>query len=342
MTDSQPQDLSILDATIPANPPQETVSPASAAIFETLIESPTFPTLITSSVNLDQSGIRAIDLNAERDLLSTVCTSPPYFSLGNVSILSPKTVQATITPECLHPQELSAFSASEAGRHLAILGSCAVSLARKNKRKEYFLASSAEYNWVAEAPRKSQFYGIATAFPKGARSAIAKTNLFDSPSQTRIATLTVEYQILSPKIFEKIFKAHYSAHIPSIDQNPYTSRYKIEKMDILEDGAKATFSPVLPENCAGHFTHYYAMPVAVLMGVLMDCAGAWLRKTMVKDRYRVEYANIQAHQLLFAGSGFSANIKRVDIFNNSIFFMCKGENDQNETIGSMDLQFILQ
>lgn len=275
-------------------------------------------------------------------ILRTICTSPPYFALQDLEVVSGKTVKAKIFPELEHSAEVGLISAAEAGRHMAILGSCAASLLRGAEKKEYFLATQAEYNFV-DGPLKfnGPLQAIATALPMGKHNALSKVNLMDIVTRKRIVTLSVTYQVLSKKIFERMFSEHYldSREVSSV--NPYSRSYKIDRYQISGEILTASVGPISPEDCVGHFQNFPALPVAIIMGILSDSAGLWIKTVRKIDNYSIRFAKISAEALLFSGGMLNIQIQKIEEVYDSIFFACVASNEKGEPIGKMEIECII-
>lgn len=79
------------------------------------------------------------------------------------------------------------------------------------------------------------------------------------------------------------------------------------------EGVHAVLPEVTPAMCAGHFAMYPALPVAILMHALSSLAGRALRERWdMSTRYRMLRADVEAHQLAFAGERLEFDARFVD------------------------------
>ena len=78
-----------------------------------------------------------------KEIINDIDVTYPYYSLRNLQ-LKGSDILATIQAEQPMENEAGTISAAEVGRHLAILGSCALAKDNKPKNKNYFLAYEAQ------------------------------------------------------------------------------------------------------------------------------------------------------------------------------------------------------
>src|SRR5215207_6645645 len=76
-------------------------------------------------------------------LKDLICTSRPYYALRNLQQLTDTILQCEILVENYGHKEDSLISAAEAGRHLAILGSCVLAANNPVGAKHFYLATAA-------------------------------------------------------------------------------------------------------------------------------------------------------------------------------------------------------
>ena len=108
-----------------------------------------------------------------------------------------------------------------------------------------------------------------------------------------MATLTVDYTILTEYAFSRLFRSHYrpTEPQPAMNIDLPGNAYGSAEQSVYEVDA-------LPETvCAGHFADHPALPVALLMGQLGTAA--W--RLMGSAGWRGVQASVNATDLCWAG-----------------------------------------
>ena len=227
------------------------------------------------------------------NLLSRICVRPPYFALQNLHA-GDNMFWATAAAEQPVTSETGPMQASEISRHGAICGLCAVALSFSDDERRYYLAQDASYQGFANAaPYGSVVSFEARLLEKNKRQATAQITV--TASGQALAQLRVTYTILQEASFKRLFRSRYS---------PTFSDFQCNRMpdppagEFSSSGERLsmTLKTVPEEACAGHFEHYPAMPVAVLMGQLGLVAGREYGQP-----YRVASATMTASDFCWAG-----------------------------------------
>jgi len=239
------------------------------------------------------SSLALVDPLDLEPLLRRICVRPPYFALKNLR-REGVTFSATAVAESFPTNEAGPMQACEISRHAAICGLCAVALTFEDDDRRYYLAQDATYLGFANpAP-----YGATVSFEvrlveQGKRQATADITV--TAGGDALAQLRVTYTILSEPSFKRLFRSRYSSTFVGLIRDrmpdPPTGEFSCSG-----PSSTLTLRTVPEEACAGHFEHYPAMPVAVLMGQLGLVAG---RKYAVP--YRVEAATVRASDFCWAG-----------------------------------------
>lgn len=189
-----------------------------------------------------------------------ICVKPPYFAFGKLS-----EDQHIVSGEFIPEQPLGfsrgPITTSEAGRHLAILGSCAAALTQPEPT--YYLATKARYHrfgpsTVIDAP--TSLRATAEVLEQSRRSVTAQATLF---SEAPFAHLFVQYHALNTATFERLFQGYRTEDNPQPQISPYRCP---PIMTFTEnDGQSLTaIASLTAEQCAGHFPHYPTWPVAII------------------------------------------------------------------------------
>lgn len=228
-----------------------------------------------------------------QELLRRICVRPPYFALRDLRS-GELTFAATATAERTPSNEVGPMHAAEISRHAAICGLCAAALALGSDDRQYYLAQDAVYTGFAnDAPYGSVVSFVASVAEQAKRQVVAEITA--TAGDKPLAHLRVSYTILSEPAFKRLFRSKYSPGFAGLERErmpePPTGEFsRAGETCIL------TLDAVPEEACAGHFEHYPAMPVAVLMGQLGLVAGR-----MQGGAYHVASATMTASDFCWAG-----------------------------------------
>jgi len=236
-------------------------------------------------------------------LFQRQAVQPPYFAFTRVCSTD-RGVTATFTPE--HPMEYEAgvIAAAEAGRHLAILGACAAAAKADDDKKLYYLATTALLSRTAFWPGHASELQASAEVIEVTRRELIATGKILAPHP--IYTLRCSYQILSDRMFDRIFAAYRQPHLIQSVQSPYSKSIPIDDITPIEGGLAATVGPLHPSACAGHFPNLPAWPVALVMHTLSRLAGYALQRLVRRQcSYSVVQAEVSAEHLAFADQQLS-------------------------------------
>lgn len=241
--------------------------------------------IYSSSIYTDQ-----FDLT---DLLRRICVRPPYFALRDLRSEGER-FWATASAERAPTNEVGPMQACEISRHAAICGLCTVALSFPDDDRRYYLAQDATYVGFANtAPYGSDVSFEARMIEKNKRQATAE--IVVTAGHTELAHLRVTYTILNEPSFKRLFRSKYSETFTGLERDrmpdPPTGEFSLN-----DQTTSLVLASVPEEACAGHFEHYPAMPVAVLMGQLGIVAG---RHYAVP--YFVQAATMMAGDFCWAG-----------------------------------------
>jgi hypothetical protein len=209
--------------------------------------------------------------------------------------------------------ETGIISTAEAGRHLAILGSCAAALS--HSERIYYLAAHAIWSqYPTDDPPLSRKALIARAkvIDRTRNQVRVCTELL--AGSTRLGSLTVQYHVMSEIAFQYQFlgnraptdgreiKARYSEPL-ELSFGPLTGNR------IVSQSQSDAFS-----YCVGHFPNFPLWPVAVVMQGVTQTATRLLQ-LLFHDvvRFRVASAQVDAQILVPASEPltFDASIDAV-------------------------------
>ena len=278
-----------------------------------------------------------------QDLISV---QAPYYNLINLEITGPDSVRALAPVEMPIGYEISHMANSETGRHLAILGSLACALRNPLQKKCYYLATNAIYkNLQFEQPLDKIDYGflkVESTCTKMEKRKASALNLLLSPEGKPLASIEVDYFILPAPMFEKFNSSNYMEQ-PNFDlANPYNKEipfldYQLD-LDKLE--AKADLGLIHERYCAGHFNHYPALPVAMVIHQLYRGAIQLAEGLIGKGKlpYEPKIAYIGAKDLGFAGSQVSMQWRIAERDGWRFRLIGQATTQEQKIIGDLDLE----
>lgn len=239
-----------------------------------------------------------------------ICVTKPYYALQNVHFLSNGLLEAQVIIENRHSGETPPLSASEAGRHLAILGSVALAIENPIPLKHYYLATGAILNRKKESSQIA-FFNSNTPLTLqaevlemdiSAKKGVVKTQAYTQDGLL-IYDLVVSYSILKADLFQKLFRRNCIHSLLPETHNPYTVNCPLYHITSFGNKLEASLGVIQPSQCVGHFDQYPAMPIAILCSAMLRLGGLNIGEYLGKEdvTYAVRYGDLQANRLAFAG-----------------------------------------
>lgn len=243
--------------------------------------------------------------------LARISVRQPYFDLRDLAETGEGIVTASVPGAPTGGTEVGAMQAAQVARHLAILGSCAAALGRDSDDRSHYLATTAHFARLSNAPNTTDepLRAEAVASWVDRRTARAFIKL-STESGCGLNMLDVGYTVLAPKMFARL---HPPIDESTIDADPDahagTNAAAGQIADLPFDvtygdaGLEVACGPVPAALCAGHFPEYPAAPVAIVMGQLCRAAGLSLAEHLGRQpvAYRVEEGRVSAQKLARAG-----------------------------------------
>ncbi|MEL6544620.1 MAG: hypothetical protein AAFQ82_08335 [Myxococcota bacterium] len=287
-------------------------------------------------------------LLTDDELHQRVAVRPPYLALRNVRI-SDEGMSAEMTAEQDRGRERSPVSAGEAGRHLAILSSCALALSAETSKEvitassySHYLAQEATLRWLPPGDPAS-FGSEGPDFVLSARSewtgrrAGQGTATLATRGAVSLYALDVRFTVLPARVFERMFRAH--AQPTSAKASPYGAVPPLSGVRINEGELEGTVEAVAPSMCAGHFDGYPALPVAILMGFLSNAVGR-LHASMCPESadYLISHGEISAEHLVFAGSRLTLRAHRLAREERDWTYGCEALDPEGRRCGKMKIR----
>ena len=225
----------------------------------------------------------------------------PYNILFDIREEMDGSMSAKVKNEFTLAGECGPINASEAGRHLAILGS--IALSKEADSRYYYLAVQAKISRETHCVGTEEIFNLqTTVISQDQRNGEVSGKIFDQ-NNSIIFSIIVKYQILSSPIFSKLFKSFFNTTKIDNKFSPYIKRKKLSGIKINKNEISATFGNILVDDCEGHFPDYPALPVAVICNLFAEL-GLNLYFDQFSNEFNqaiVTHATINAKRLVFSG-----------------------------------------
>jgi len=280
--------------------------------------------------------------NKTKNIVDILEVTAPYLAFSELTQVDTGVWRTELTPEQPRHNELGVIPACEVGRHLALLGAAATALQNPASGKHFYLATTATIENHSSIGDASSATLIAQGKQLGiqGKQAMASATLH-TPMGEHLFSLSIGYQIISSRVFERMFKAHLRLDAPTetpLDtRSVYARPLEIEAESLSTQSFVSHPYEVLTEHCAGHFPNYPCLPVAILMGHMARSAGAVLSAQLgvVDLKYRVVHGDIIAQQLAFAGSRVRFEANSIDYQAPFARFDCRALDSEGKAYGEM-------
>ena len=236
---------------------------------------------------------------SQNALLARICVRPPYFALRNTQLEDGLFV-AEARAELPQGLALGPMRPGDLSRHGAIAGLCALAMQQKDNPRRYYLATDATFTgYLSQAPYGSLLRFEAEVIELGKRNARAFVTAY--ADQKRVATLEVEYSILSTLLFERL-NAHRRQPTPRATLEPLM----VKDIEWHGNTGVSQISALPVGICAGHFDNFPAAPVALLMDQLAQIAERFVDRPSY-----IASGQVSATRLCWAGDEVTFSMTRV-------------------------------
>lgn len=249
-------------------------------------------------------------------LKTLIMVKAPYDVIYDICANTDHSISGKVKNEYLYEQEGGPIGVSEAGRHLAILGSMVLAKDYNFVAAHYYLAIHAELKRHSTQISHSSSYltlNVKTLL-KEKRTATVSGEI-RLPNNELIYTITVVYKVLSQGVFSKLFSQHKNSQKIQNIISPYINRKKLTSLVIENHRISGTYGVVLAKECEGHFLDYPALPVAIIGYLYIELGMKLFSKHTNNqfDKILVMNTTINALRLAFSGEKvtFELNIKEV-------------------------------
>jgi hypothetical protein len=255
--------------------------------------------------------LNALSISTE-EILKLIDVNIPYYALEDLVHEQDGTISAKIPIQQDLFYEPLPISSSEAGRHLAVLGSCICALHNPEKIKHYYLASSAnatrkDFDYYRNDP--PYFVGTAKCIKVDNRSAQAFTTL-KYPDGTIFSEIVINYQVLDQRIFERIHCEKLQSN-PEATYNPYIAEPSVTFKPISEKQLFGVSDKIKVHECAGHFPDLPAVPISIIFRVLVRQAILLMQQRVGNPNavFCVRECTTEAKNITFPGEEIDFNAR---------------------------------
>lgn len=277
------------------------------------------------------------------EIFNFISVRQPYFALSELSIQN-ECLSAKLRPEQLLGNEKGPISAAEAGRHLAILGSCLIGLVFNKKARHYYLAYSAVLERISLQTEYNGEDLIVQAYNASfqKRFASVSTELRNMQNEV-ILKLSIDYHVLSDNLFKRQFNDYKMEHEEPSFLNPYTSSFNLNELIIDGRVLKCSIGPVEAKDVSGHFPGYPSIPVAILMYTLTKTAGVLLSSIQENPNvnFLVKRAIVKAPTLARVGQKINIKTDLISFNDNLYIFNSIAYQENGSICGELEIHTII-
>ncbi|WNZ62631.1 hypothetical protein QEG98_02020 [Myxococcus sp. MxC21-1] len=241
------------------------------------------------------SGLAPHTLLTHADLYPRICVRDPYYALKDVTVMGEGEVVARIPVQQDPDAEAGPIGLGEAGRHLAILGSCASALMSPKDGQHFYGVRRARAVAApgAHGPRHGPAVGAGEGGvhrpPLGhrAHAAVAAGRHAVLPlggGLQRAVRRRLHAPVRrgpgghAPRAAPRRRRAAHPEEWAKLRQNPYSKPLALRDWRPDGESLSATLGPVTAEMCKGHFALHPVMPVAVVASGMTRVATTLLRR----------------------------------------------------------------
>lgn len=280
--------------------------------------------------------------SSEMSILDKLCVSPPYFALRALA-LHDAGASATLVRELPMGREAGPMRAAETGRHLAVLGACALAHVHPEAGRHYYLAHGAQLDRVAEPGAATcGLRGGAAVQSFSGRSASVRSWLEDDAGNV-LYRLQVRYHVLPERSFRRLFSAHARASPGKGAPDYYRHAPAVSRIALGRSQLQARIGPFGAADFPGHFAGFPSLPASMLNAALIDGAGLLLAHHLQVDNahYSVRQACVEAAGMACAGDDVALDIRLNGHSGDRYRFTCTGRTGRGLEVGRLllDLQY---
>ncbi len=276
----------------------------------------------------------------DEEIFKTNLIRKPYYAIQELTLIDNE-LRAVIPVEQPLGSEAGPITFAESARHLAILGSCVINMAKSDGDVSYLYAALEGHQkrcsrTVLALGDHNKLYGFASGEMIDKRRARAKTRLIIADSGELLYEAEVIFYLIPEKIFTKKYvKLKQNTEI-NLDFNPYQQIFPLEDLVIGKQELSFSLGKIKPEYCAGHFPNYPILPVAILGYYQSKAMSLLLDQIMgVSDsKYLISHAVLLAHDFAFAGTKLIFSAKLISHVDGEYSFESKVIDDSEKNVAT--------
>jgi len=237
-------------------------------------------------------------IHTDENLVENIMVQKPYNILSCIEKDANGNILAKVKNEFLSLNECGPISCSEAGRHLAILGSIALSM--QSNSKNYYLAKHASITRKTLLTKELNALQLETKLVSLGKRDGEIFGIVSDGSNNIYYEATIQYQVLSQQLFSKLFSTHKYVKDIHNERSPYQFRRKLSDVSISSNKITGEYGIILPGECEGHFKNYPALPVAVIGNIIGElCIKLFLFNNLQFSKAIILKADMNAYRLAF-------------------------------------------
>lgn len=240
-------------------------------------------------------------ISLENELTQLIEVTKPYYAFQGIAEDN-NTLRGIVCKEFEGTYELDGMSYSEAGRHLAILGSLAIAKTNPIKKKHYYLANKANVKRVYRTPYSDVLHiGEMSTKSFNKRNAVAEGCIKTADGKV-IYEIEVEYSVLTEVLFNRMFSQHKQNTDSKPNYNPYRNSIHFKDTVKTDTICSASLGKVESNDCVGHFDNYPALPVARIAQALINIASVHMNFCAQETKpISITHVLLEAKSFAFAG-----------------------------------------
>ncbi|WP_342089251.1 hypothetical protein [Dyadobacter sp. OTU695] len=293
--------------------------------------------LQTRAIDLNQKG-NQVRILSKDEIFNLIDVHEPYYALKDVTVSANHFAACRIESEQPLGKEVSPVAASEASRHMAILGSLCCAMVNPVKQKHYYLAYCGTYTRAVDEAYWTGNELIVTAecisFDK--RKATVRACLLNHQYQL-ICGIDVSYHVIHHTVFERLYANGYQ-QMPDFElKNPYRIKSRLLDVQLSDLCATASLGEIRRENCLGHFPSFPAMPVAILLSALLDLATIYIHHAKGDETLNmlVKEFTLLADNLAFSGETVTLCVNQEACSDNRFKLRCLAKSTDGKSVGDI-------
>lgn len=257
--------------------------------------------------------------------LERICVQPPYFALENVTEQQDG-LSAEVVTEGNIDFIPEAFALAEAGRHLAILGSCTARQRLPADAGRIYYPVRHSKLLVASAtplPRVSKLRATCTDYDAKRSTATSHAELLAEDGSVLFA-FEVTYHVIPEAEFTTLFAEYQKPTDEASGDDPYTAFALPHALEVGPGFFKGPEEVVAKERCLGHFVNYPAYPVSIM---LRDVLAATHRTVQAEHgpqaSFVLEGGTCDTTRFVFAGESIRLSVHRTRFAGPREVFRCE-------------------